>query len=190
MICKHCGGTIDQAEGSQGKPEIAQRSLGLAPAGLESGDGLFPEAPRASGNTQGNGTNRRPRTGKTRLPPDWKPSPELEAYARAQGIVDLNWAWETFRLHFDSPDAAKWSDWSRVWQKACRGTWLRKPRDATLSKFTKPGGGNSDGGGWMPPAEPWEARLSGFKKTGFWLPQNYGPPPGEPGCRVPKELLT
>lgn len=41
----------------------------------------------------------------------------------------------------------------------------------------------------LPPDEPWPQRLAGYHKTKFWMPMNWGPPPGEPGCRVPAQFL-
>jgi hypothetical protein len=35
----------------------------------------------------------------------------------------------------------------------------------------------------------WRARLRGFEKSSFWLP-NWGPRPGSHGCMVPPHLLT
>jgi hypothetical protein len=36
--------------------------------------------------------------------------------------------------------------------------------------------------------EPWQWRVKQHASGGFW-PSEWGPPPGEPGCRVPKEFL-
>lgn len=38
------------------------------------------------------------------------------------------------------------------------------------------------------PPEPWPQRVAGFRAKSIWLPA-WGPPPGEPGCRVPADLL-
>ena len=35
----------------------------------------------------------------------------------------------------------------------------------------------------------WPAALLAFRNQGIWYAQRYGPPPGEPKCRVPPELL-
>lgn len=35
---------------------------------------------------------------------------------------------------------------------------------------------------------PWPQRMAGWRKSKFWIP-DWGPRPGEPDCRVPKELL-
>jgi len=41
----------------------------------------------------------------------------------------------------------------------------------------------------LPPDEPWPQRVAGYHKTKFWMPTNWGPPPGQPGCRVPAQFL-
>lgn len=40
----------------------------------------------------------------------------------------------------------------------------------------------------LPPAEPWEQRMSGWRKNGFWVPGTWGPRPNEPGTLVPPSL--
>jgi hypothetical protein len=42
----------------------------------------------------------------------------------------------------------------------------------------------------LPTEEPWEARLNGWREKRFWMPQMWGPPPGEAGCRVPSNLRS
>lgn len=37
--------------------------------------------------------------------------------------------------------------------------------------------------------DQWRARLRGWRKNQFWMPNDYGPEPGAPGCRVPAALL-
>lgn len=38
-------------------------------------------------------------------------------------------------------------------------------------------------------AEAWAARLGLYRKAGSWDREKWGPPPAEPGCEVPPELL-
>ena len=40
------------------------------------------------------------------------------------------------------------------------------------------------------PSAPWPQRVAGFRKSQFWNVNHWGPKPGEPGCRVPAELLA
>jgi len=41
----------------------------------------------------------------------------------------------------------------------------------------------------MPAAEEWGPRLDGWRKSGFWPVQLWGPKPGESGCRAPAALI-
>jgi uncharacterized protein YdaU (DUF1376 family) len=41
----------------------------------------------------------------------------------------------------------------------------------------------------LPPTEPWEQRMQGWHQKRQWVPQVWGPRPGEPGCRAPKHLI-
>jgi hypothetical protein len=41
----------------------------------------------------------------------------------------------------------------------------------------------------LPSAEPWEQRMQGWHQKRQWVPQVWGPRPGEPGCRAPKHLI-
>jgi hypothetical protein len=38
-------------------------------------------------------------------------------------------------------------------------------------------------------ASQWRVRLKGLKAKGFWMANHWGPKPGEPGCRVPQDIL-
>jgi uncharacterized protein YdaU (DUF1376 family) len=49
--------------------------------------------------------------------------------------------------------------------------------------------GNGSGDGLLP-AEPWQQRLAGFRKNGFWLEAQWGPKPGDDGCQVPAKFLS
>ena len=42
----------------------------------------------------------------------------------------------------------------------------------------------------LPPQDPWEKRVSDFRKDGFWLASQWGPPPGQPGCLVPAQFRS
>jgi uncharacterized protein YdaU (DUF1376 family) len=70
-------------------------------------------------------------------------------------------------------DAMAWLEKS----VAAHGTQPRKP-------WEKP---PTDG---LPPSEPWEQRMRGYKPGGFWKPNDWGKRPEEPGTRVPQEILA
>lgn len=68
--------------------------------------------------------------------------------------------------------------------------WVLEPKN-----FQKVIEGNYDGkqtNGHAPASvvggEPWDQRLRTYKPGGFW-PSDWGPPPGESGCRIPRHHL-
>jgi len=58
------------------------------------------------------------------------------------------------------------------------GRWLDRPADHAPQGAAKPG------------ENQWTVRVSGYRKTKFWMRDQWGPAPGEPDCRVPPELLS
>lgn len=120
----------------------------------------------------------------TELPDDWVPSNEDRAWA-ATARPDLtsdamSAETERFRNHAKA-NARTAFNWGPNWRN-----WIAKadaPASAGPSKFAKPDPSA------LPPAEPWEQRMRGWRQNKQWLPMVYGPPPGQPGCRVPRELL-
>lgn len=42
---------------------------------------------------------------------------------------------------------------------------------------------------WEAAESQWRARINGWKKKKIWLPEMWGPAPGQHGCRVPKRFL-
>jgi uncharacterized protein YdaU (DUF1376 family) len=67
------------------------------------------------------------------------------------------------------------------------GTANQEPR----TKNNKERGffGNGSGTPQAGADEPWLQRMAGWNKSKFWL-ADYGPKPGENGCKVPKEFFT
>jgi hypothetical protein len=70
--------------------------------------------------------------------------------------------------------------------RAAFRNWLRKASDIA----------RTSNGNYKPPttglqsyAEPWEHRLKGWRKSGFWT-ASWGPKPGDPNCRMPPELVV
>lgn len=66
---------------------------------------------------------------------------------------------------------ASWRGFMRQTRKPFEGKQWAKAGDVSM----------------MPAAEPWEARMNGWRKSKFW--GDWGPRPGEAGCRVPRNLL-
>lgn len=122
----------------------------------------------------------------TRLPPDWSPSPELEAWAKAERPdLDLIKTLEAFRDYWTSQPGRHGVklDWA-----ATLRNWIRKERPAFPSRQV--------------PAAPapvqfvdgedarWPGRVSAWSDRGQWLADMWGPPPGQPGCKVPLKFLS
>jgi DNA-binding transcriptional MocR family regulator len=72
---------------------------------------------------------------------------------------------------------------SRVQQGVSHGA----TQEVYESKYIKRDGGVS-GADWQADLK-WRAALRRFRDHGVWV-ANYGPLPGQPGCRVPQHLLT
>ncbi len=58
--------------------------------------------------------------------------------------------------------------------------------EARSKRLAGPNGSDPD---FDPERSRWEGRCSGWFKRAFWLVNDWGPKPGEPGCRVPPELV-
>ncbi len=160
MICKHCGGKIDQTDGDL-----------LSPLGL----GRRSQYDDLSGNAaavpiagaKGNGKNRR-----ARLAADWRPTAEQRLYCEQQG-KDPEAFTKVFVEYYTAKGTA-WTQWGLVWMKACRewqGHVAAKPEAPKETLRDKE-------------LNLWRQRLKHKAWNGFW-----GPKPGEPGCMVPRELL-
>lgn len=113
------------------------------------------------------------------LPDDWKPSDEDRSWA-AKARPDLTPALldeetERFRNHAKANGRTA-MNWGPNWRN-----WISKADAAAAPPRGSPTKPNA---ATMPAPEPWEARVSGFRKSGFWLPA-WGPKPGEPGCHAP-----
>lgn len=123
---------------------------------------------------------------KTKLPDDWKATEELLAYAAEQGCADPLDTAERFRLHHQSKGTLG-IDWNKGFQ-----FWCRNQKTFTRANGTRPTGypqslqtttTNHDD------PHQWRARLRGYNPTAFWNQGDWGPRPGEAGCRVPKPIL-
>jgi len=60
--------------------------------------------------------------------------------------------------------------------------WLDEP--------SKKSNGNGASNGLMSYDEPWPQRVRSWKRDGVWMFDQWGPRPGEPGCRAPPELVA
>jgi hypothetical protein len=118
------------------------------------------------------------------LSEDWEPG-EIEVAALKAEIP-----WLTNDLYDSRMKAFR--DWcvanaTRTFNPAA--TWrgfMRQTRKPFESKFPAKPDAQA-----LPPTEPWEQRMKGYKPgVPWWNRHDWGPPPGEPGCRVPASLLA
>lgn len=111
----------------------------------------------------------------------WKPS------AAAVEALRTTHPWLTGDL-FDArqQDFADWCRSHAVTSSDPDSTWSSFMRKTHAPKIPAVGSkAKSD----IPPDEPWEQRVAGWKRSGFWNRPTYGPAPGEAGCRCPREFL-
>jgi len=118
-----------------------------------------------------------------RIGEDWIPSEAAIATLRS------TMPWLTGALYDERmQDFREWCRAKAVTTADPEATWssfMRKTRPIAET----PRVGSRAGGGGLPSPEAWPQRVAGFRKTGFWLTANWGPKPGEAGCRVPAEHL-
>ena len=112
----------------------------------------------------------------SRMPADWKPSPEARKFAEDMGMeVDKTAA--EFRDYWLG-NGKVMVDWLATWRNWCRRTdqFARKPlfKSRFEEKETK-----------APPATEWGPRLRGYKPGGFWSPM-WGFRPETGMCGAPK----
>lgn len=163
-------GFIELVSDSKGLARERKRAQPPDKRALASGTECASEESRAE-ESRGDGARAR----KTTIPPDWKPTPELIEYAKAQGCADPADTFERFRLNHAGKGTLH-KDWTSAAQYWCRNE--KNFRRAEPPKSGPP----------TTPAEPWEQRMSGWHGRKFWMPM-WGPRPGEPGCMVPKAYL-
>jgi hypothetical protein len=117
-------------------------------------------------------------TAKVKMPSDWEPSEANREYAKALGMDDVQITNEGlhFRAYWKERGDAR--NWSLTWQN-----WIRRNVERVKAN--------------TPPAPPsaapsaitldqWRTAYSNFQEFGTW-PANYGPEPGERGCKMPEE---
>ena len=135
----------------------------------EQADSLFPTNAAPDRRSKGNGASRSAR--RSSLPADWLPTADQEKYCRQQGKV-VSDCLQAFREYYLAKGTV-WKDWGLVWMKWCRTWQPAKDHKQAATAYA---------------AEPWLARLKDYAPGKFWSPM-WGGRPGEPNCRVPKELL-
>lgn len=122
------------------------------------------------------GSNRAPRRAKhtkTSIPANWQPTGQQKRYCELQGKDPI--AFREVFIDYYRSKGTTWKNWGLVWQRACR-EW--KASIVPIVQTTRPTVQDAN-------IEIWKKRL-GAK---FWSPW-WGPKVGEPGCRVPRDLLS
>jgi len=118
----------------------------------------------------------------TRIDPNWQPSPEDRALARAEGFSDPEIDREALQfrdywLGASGSNAVK-LDWSATWRN-----WVRRAATNFGKKRTQAVISHE------PPEDiNWESIVQFKAKTGVWS-KHAGPEPGAVGCRAPAEIL-
>lgn len=118
------------------------------------------------------------------LPDGWQPDDEDRKWA-AKARPDLTPALladETERFcNHAKANGRTAIHWGPNWRN-----WIIKAPAATaapVSKFSKPDAQA------LPPSEPWEQRVTGWVTKRQWLPNLWGPAPGDAGCRAPPKII-
>lgn len=126
-----------------------------------------------------------PRTRGSRIPQDWKLTPELLLYARSKGLTDKeskNEA-EKFSSYWRgvAGDKGVKLDWDATWQSWIMRTAERLGRNPVEQQ-------QSAGGPADYSREEWVKIIEIWRVTSNWHPM-HGPAPGSAGCLVLKDLL-
>lgn len=115
---------------------------------------------------------------------DWNPTEEQIATLR-KNRPDLTGA------YFDERMGAfrLWCKAKAVWTHDEGATWLQFMLGSYVREERGGRGKGAPAQSDLPPEEPWEKRIADFRKSKFWMSATWGPAPGQPGCRAPRELL-
>jgi hypothetical protein len=126
----------------------------------------------------------------TRLPENWRPSPEDRAFAKQRGLshTEIEATAEDFWRYWTAEAGSRSTklNWSRTWERwVVKNIGSRKPAHRT-----------SAGQRVAEPApdprtltyEDWRNIRDVFLKYGGWPKDHWGPPPGDPGCLMPEPL--
>lgn len=174
-------------------PREAESKLPVPDASSRVTDASIPDL-HAQVGKEGKGKEGEGREGEgaraQRIPEDWKPSEELAAWATAQGLNASEIA-QNFVDYWRAESGAKarkldWDAAFRVWCRRQTGQPSSRPQARSFDERKR------DAASTVTPsndAGQWTIRLKHWRESRFWNPTTMGPPPGEPGCQVPRGML-
>lgn len=130
----------------------------------------------------------------TRLPADWQP-PQDQIARIERELPQVDWRAETekFRDYWIAKPGQHGTklDWPATWRNWMRNAQRFAPRGGGFGGNGNGAASRGYGGNAAPGAvsdDPWDMRLRAFRERGIWLGE-WGPRPGEKGCRVAKNEI-
>ena len=143
-----------------------------------------PLSPPSAKSRSGGKRGTRLPTGFT-VPPDWIAHGHAAREKHRLPPANLELEAENFVAYWaakSGKDATK-LDWHATWLTWCR----RANTNGAQQPRAGPNGHQAD---FLDgEIRQWKHRMNGFNQSGFWLNDQWGPPPGKPGCQVPRELV-
>jgi hypothetical protein len=165
------------------------RALGLDQDTFDRVLEIFEEAKEAKPKKKGSAADRQERA--TRLPDDWALPEEWKQWALRIGLQPREVVREaiSFKNYWSNCVGAKGMKlkWDLTWQ-----TWCRRMLERSGRQPIEP---DSNGGAAVPEGPQtftdatWQAVARRYKSTGQWN-RDWGPGPGEPGCRMPDKFRS
>lgn len=179
----HAKAEAARANGTKGGRPANQRKTQPVIPPVQSEKLTTPHSPLPTPQVGEGAPAPRPAKRASRLPDDWAVSDDGRKFATALGL-DADRVAEAFRDYWRAASGSKAAklDWDAAYR-----TWCR--RQAEIGRDVPAADRQGNRVTAAPSAEPWEQRLSGWRKNGWWLPMVWGPKPGDAGCRVPADLL-
>lgn len=117
----------------------------------------------------------------TLLAAEWRPSAEGIAFAeRRHPHVDWQREARAFRDYWLAKPDGLSADWEASWRRWLdRATQFATRREPQTDRTQRE---------WAPSEEPWHMRVRVLVEKETWL-NEWGPRPGQDGCRVPADVL-
>lgn len=141
--------------------------------------------------TEQNRTEGEARKRAQRLPEDWQASMELLKFASDLGLDGIETC-ANFKDYWDGEGSAKarkldWGAAFRVWCRREAKSPSRRPQARSFAQQATDRAANVVNHDDL---SQWRARCKGWTPGKFWMDGDWGPEPGQPGCRVPAIVLA